>query len=213
MHFYCGGQPLDDVHSPHSHRHCHDTHHRYTAEELNQDPAAGIMLGFRQQVKHILYGSLEAGYFVAVLPIRFLMDRDAVFDHRTGVLLVFYGIVNAGVLLSTNLVSSCHADFQAQTKAMGSWKEIRSGGGGVEAWEPGRDWKRGDQVRHNKKLYIAEGTANRAEPDDWAAFVFFRMFRHPRQIITNIVILEVVVIMTQIAILCVVRKWQAVASW
>lgn len=171
------------------------------------------MLGFRQQMKHILYGSLEAGYFVAVLPIRFLMDRHAVFDHRTGTLLAFYGIVNAGVLLSTNLISHCHTDLQTQTKAIGCWKEIKSAGGGVELWTSDREWKRGDQVRHNKKLYIAEAPINRAEPDDWIAWLFYRMFRHPRLVITNIVLLEVGVIVTQVAILCVVRKWQAVASW
>eukprot|EP00035_Acanthoeca_spectabilis_P001496 m.80620 g.80620 ORF g.80620 m.80620 type:complete len:484 (-) comp10917_c0_seq2:78-1529(-) len=186
---------------------------KYSAEELNSDPAAGIMLGFRQQMKHILYGSLEAGYFVAVLPIRFLMDRHAVFDHRTGTLLAFYGIVNAGVLLSTNLISHCHTDLQTQTKAIGCWKEIKSAGGGVELWTSDREWKRGDQVRHNKKLYIAEAPINRAEPDDWIAWLFYRMFRHPRLVITNIVLLEVGVIVTQVAILCVVRKWQAVASW
>ena len=52
-------------------------HHKLRARSPTEPlkPAA-VILDFRHCVKQIIYGSIEAGYYAGVLPIRFLLVRD-----------------------------------------------------------------------------------------------------------------------------------------
>lgn len=186
---------------------------RYNASRTanTQFEPAGISLNFRQHLKHILYASLEAGYYATILPVRFLGDRNAVYDQRCGTLICIYGVLNTAVLLMTNLVSSGWHDFYLQARSIGCWAEVKRSSG-AQAWHQ-QEWPQGAQVKYNKKVYVAHGQINTAEPDDWVAWLFYRAFRNPRQVATNIVLFEVGIVSSQIAFLLIVRKWQAVAGW
>lgn len=83
-------------------------HHKLRGIALSEPlkPAA-VILDFRHCVKQIIYGSIEAGYYAGVLPIRFLLNRHAVFDKRTCLLVVIFVFLNTLTLLMANMLSTC----------------------------------------------------------------------------------------------------------
>lgn len=184
---------------------------RYNLEKQSGHGPVGIVLNFRQHIKHLVYSSLEAGYYATILPIILLQDQNTVYDRRSGTLISVYAVLNAAVLMSTHLVSSRWHEFYLQARTLGCWSEVKRSGG-VPHWHQ-QSWAQGATVRYNKKTYIAQGQSNTAEPDSWSAWILYRAFRNPRQIATNIVFLEVGIIASQIAFLLIVRKWQAVTGW
>eukprot|EP00040_Diaphanoeca_grandis_P040320 m.261682 g.261682 ORF g.261682 m.261682 type:complete len:404 (-) comp42805_c0_seq1:70-1281(-) len=182
----------------------------YNSAKGTHDPA-GIVLNFRHHIKSIIYCALETGYYTTILPIRFLLDRNSVYDQQCGVLIAVYGILNTFILLSSNLLSCYSHDFYLQARSIGCWSEIKRTSVATP-WSE-NDWPQGSQVRYKKKTYIAQGQVNTAEPDDWVAYFFYKAFRNPRVVATNIVYFEVGIVATQFMFLLIVRKWEAVAEW
>jgi len=182
----------------------------YNTAKGTHDPS-GIVLNFRHHLKSIVYGSLEAGYYATALPIRFLMDQNSVYDQRCGMLIAIYLVLNTLILLSANLISSYSRDFYQQSRSIGCWAEIKKTSGTSQWYQ--NDWPAGSQVRYKKKTYVAQGQVNTAEPDDWVAYIFYKAFRNPRAVVTNLAYVEVGIVATQILFLLIVRKWQTVAEW
>jgi len=191
-------------------------HHKLRGIALNEPlkPAA-VILDFRHCVKQIIYGSIEAGYYAGVLPIRFLLNRHAVFDKRTCLLVVIFVFLNTLTLLMANMLSTCSKTLYEQARVLGCWQLLsnQKTAQGATKWTAHQEWDKGQKVWHNKKAYIGEGQLNTAEPGDFTAWIFYRTFRNPRHITSRIVYFQVAVCGSQILCLLMARRREAVIGW
>lgn len=176
---------------------------------------AAIMLCFRHSVKEILYYSIESGYYAAMLPARFLLNRHAVYDQSGCMLLWLYVTVNTGMLLTSHLVSASWEDLHRQAKTLGCWKSlsVSTKPKGIEEWSEHQQYDR-IVVKYKKQLYISKGEPRTtAEPGDRLSWLFYNSFKNPQSMATGMIFFQVGVAASQIGCLMLATRWEAVMAW
>eukprot|EP00041_Stephanoeca_diplocostata_P042053 m.10013 g.10013 ORF g.10013 m.10013 type:complete len:403 (-) comp7162_c0_seq1:142-1350(-) len=180
-------------------------------EQQQSEATPWVLVSYRQHLKHIMYASIEAGYYATFLPVFFLLDRDAIYDQRLTVLTTGHCIINTAVLLLANMVASGALYYHMHAKRIGCWSEARRNSG-APTWTR-KEWPHGAQVRYNKKTYTALGQTNTVEPDNWTAWLLYHTFHNPPRTATTLTYVQVVVVAVLLIFLLLLRKWEVVVGW
>eukprot|EP00039_Didymoeca_costata_P027709 m.19010 g.19010 ORF g.19010 m.19010 type:complete len:408 (-) comp6466_c0_seq1:793-2016(-) len=174
---------------------------------------ATILLKFRHDLKEILYGSLEVGYYAGWLPMQFLLNRYAIFDSKFCHLLILYVVLNTASLLITNWLTASWS-LNKLANVLGCWSSVSGPkAAGFPMWSAHQKWTKGQRVNYKKKAYVGEAAQNAAEPGDWLAWTFYRSFRKPNNVATGAVVFQSTVCLSQLLFLVQAIQRDDIINW
>eukprot|EP00053_Salpingoeca_punica_P010935 m.97623 g.97623 ORF g.97623 m.97623 type:complete len:456 (-) comp15538_c0_seq1:1751-3118(-) len=192
--------------------------HRIARSKLRVLPAAthfhpdAILLDFRFSMASVIYSAFEATYYATYLTVRFVADPNQHFAMRQCIACSLTFFLNTFCFLSVAYFVSRQKELNMQSRCLGCW-DRRWGTGSGSAWSRSQEWLKGAQVKHRRKLYIAVGEVNTAEPGDTIAWLFFKMVTQYRRTLSWIVGVQVVVTACLLAYLIMATRWYSVVSW
>lgn len=159
-------------------------------------------------IAQIVYGSLEAAYYAAALPMRFLSDSNLVYDKTTNVVVVIVLFFTMLCVLTTNLMSTSWQMLFTQARKLGYWTETKKNNSNAATWGPA-SWKEGEWCKHKKKTYIA-GSTTSVEPGDTMTELFYKVFHSPLYVLNAIVLCNFVVLVVEVVLIITARRWNVV---
>jgi len=130
------------------------------------------------------------------------------------VLLGLYVALNTGLLLMLNILSESSQSMCQSARCLGFWSPVGNQKSGLKPWSQSKDFQKGTMVTHNKKVFVGMGESIiRAEPGDYLSKLFYNIFRNPKQHSENLVFIQVVMCVSQLLLLLLARRKDAVISW
>jgi hypothetical protein len=141
-------------------------------------------------------------------------NQYAVYDTKTCMLLGLYVALNTGLLLMLNILSESSQTLCQSARSLGFWNPVGNQKSGLKQWTPSQDFPKGTLVTHNKKVFVGSGeNVIRAEPGDYLSKLFYHIFRNPKQHSEKLVVIQVVMCVSQLLLLLLARRRDAVIGW